>query len=151
MNPQEINKRIGIACGVEPVLEGWWAKKDDSICLSAPTKAEVQDWIDRLPEGSWAKDYVATPFYRYPNYHGDLNAMHEAEIELVRHGENSAKFNDELDAICMTDWLNGKYESPRSIHAKATQRAEAFLRTIGQWEENKGEQSPSVSKNNEIL
>ena len=42
----------------------------------------------------------------FPNYHGDLNAMHEAEKVIAE-----------------------------MVHATARQRAEAFLRTIGKWKE----------------
>lgn len=63
---------------------------------------------------------------RVPNYLNDLNAMYEAEKHLQHYGV----FVDQL-AIVM--------KQPRQgimlIHATAAQRAEAFLRTTGKWEE----------------
>lgn len=66
-----------------------------------------------------------------PNYCDDLNAMHEAEKTLMQNG----------------NWRMGEYEArlfnsaeevnnvSLYFHATARQRAEAFLRTLGKWEE----------------
>ena len=61
----------------------------------------------------------------FPDYCNDLNAMHEAEKVLLsgywlRYCE------------CLT-YLLGK-SVYASVHAKARDRAEAFLRTLGKWE-----------------
>ncbi len=58
-----------------------------------------------------------------PDYLNDLNAMHEAEKVL-------------------TDMQSIRYEARlgrigRIFNATAAQRAEAFLRTIGKWEDEK--------------
>lgn len=67
-----------------------------------------------------------------PDYLNDLNAMHEAE--KISSDNNQMKFRGEL-----IDMMIPKYgfESAclLAIHATAAQRAEAFLRTIGKWEE----------------
>lgn len=57
-----------------------------------------------------------------PNYCECLNAMHEAEKTIVR--------NHNL-------WTNYFYYVGATIalHATARQRAEAFLKTLGKWEE----------------
>ena len=62
-----------------------------------------------------------------PNYLNDLNAMHEAEKGLT---------NEQLEVYCniLHKPNHGVYWA---IHATASQRAEAFLRTIGKWEECK--------------
>jgi hypothetical protein len=62
-----------------------------------------------------------------PNYLNDLNAMHEAEKVLT---------NEQLEVYCniLHKPNHGVYWA---IHATAAQRAEAFLRTIGKWEESK--------------
>ena len=62
-----------------------------------------------------------------PNYLNDLNAMHEAEKVLT---------NEQLEVYCniLHKPNHGVYWA---IHATASQRAEAFLRTIGKWEEAK--------------
>ena len=64
--------------------------------------------------------------YYVPNYLKDLNAMHEAEKVL----------NEKQDHI-MNDTLWDMCEGRKYLwHATASQRAEAFLRTIGKWEES---------------
>ena len=53
----------------------------------------------------------------------DLNAMHEAEMSL----ENPDSYEEWLASVC---------GGPEYLfHASARQRAEAFLRAIGKWEE----------------
>ena len=65
--------------------------------------------------------------YYVPNYLKDLNAMHEAEKVL----------NEKQDHI-MNDTLWDMCEGRKYLwHATASQRAEAFLRTIGKWKEAK--------------
>lgn len=59
------------------------------------------------------------------NYSSDLNRMHEAEKVLSQMEQD--QYWDHLKDI--TD--EGFYH----LHASARQRAEAFLRTIGKWEE----------------
>ena len=67
-----------------------------------------------------------------PNYCTDLNAMHEAEKTLFPYYATvyanklakvtGAEMSDDTDYFCAT----------------ARQRAEAFLRTLGKWEEVQG-------------
>jgi hypothetical protein len=66
-----------------------------------------------------------------PSFYRDLNAMHEAEMSLPVEGCNGqgfdgsrSEFRGQLRMIC---------EQP--YHAKARERAEAFLRTVGKWKE----------------
>lgn len=71
-----------------------------------------------------------------PSYTTDLNAMHEAEDNLL--GMNKAEFAVKLCRIVGRDWPNGiGGGSFAHIHATAAQRAEAFLRTLGKWEDDK--------------
>ena len=60
-----------------------------------------------------------------PNYLFDLNAMHEVEKVLT---------GEQVDAYVTTLCL-AVQPKPMLHHATAAQRAEAFLRTIGKWEE----------------
>jgi hypothetical protein len=58
-----------------------------------------------------------------PDYCKDLNAMHEAEKVLTTF--------DEWDIYC----VHLGDTQPSCAKATARQRAEAFLRTLGKWEE----------------
>jgi hypothetical protein len=62
-----------------------------------------------------------------PNYLNDLNAMHEAEKVLTSEQVTSYVYSLES--------MNERWSTP--AFATATQRAEAFLRTIGKWRECK--------------
>lgn len=75
-------------------------------------------------------DYVGCEFY--PNYCGDLNAMHEAE--KVMPDESWLEYTNMVRKIfgpirSVPAW--GK----SYLHLTARQRAEAFLRALGKWEE----------------
>lgn len=83
-----------------------------------------------LPEGRFHPD---NPIGQtMPNYPFDLNAMHEVEKGLIGdEPENSelwCDFQTNLVIAC---------PAYLSYHATASQRAEAFLRTIGKWEDSK--------------
>lgn len=68
-------------------------------------------------------------FLDVPDYLNDLNAMHEAEFTRII-GNDEHEFNYR----CALDKIMGHDRS--IIHfATASQRAEAFLRTIGKWED----------------
>jgi hypothetical protein len=60
-----------------------------------------------------------------PDYLNDLNAMHQAEEVL---------FN-QFNTIGEAYWRNLSHVEPHPIYATAAQRAEAFLKTVGKWEE----------------
>jgi hypothetical protein len=62
-----------------------------------------------------------------PDYLHDLNAMHEAENVLMQ-----ADLIFEYGMHITTD-----HHYEHLLRATAAQRAEAFLRTIGKWEEDK--------------
>jgi hypothetical protein len=108
MTPQEINRRIAIACGWKLLFN------------SFPPNSRL--WEHPSGKRAYEPDDL-------PNYHGDLNAMHEAE-KVLTHGQASYYLSELIG-------INTKDESTHhgSYHATAAQRAEAFLRTIGQWEE----------------
>jgi len=78
----------------------------------------------------WPHEYMnqADRLRHIPDYLNDLNAMHEAEKLLVR--LKWVSYLRRLQTLCdeSVTW---------PIHATAAQRAEAFLRTIGKWEEGK--------------
>jgi hypothetical protein len=70
-----------------------------------------------------------------PNYCTDLNAMHDAQMVLTK-DRNS--YLTTLAGLVEVDHLRGLDADWPWVCATARQRAEAFLRTLGKWEE--GEQ-----------
>lgn len=82
------------------------------------------------PKGKFGIDTAGNTI-EYPNYLHDLNAMHEAENIFWEVDSTEDLWNVytmHLNKIC-------KRDSNCSIRATATQRAEAFLRTIGKWKD----------------
>jgi hypothetical protein len=84
--------------------------------------AEACGWTDtQIIDGKYGQTDV-------PDYLHDLNAMHDAEKVLFgRNDWSSCKYDEYLD-VATSSW---------KWNATASQRAEAFLRTIGKWEESK--------------
>lgn len=123
MTARDINEAIAIACGWELkprlfhnrewkdiptwVQSEYYKGKPDDYCMAG-------QWIGQQP----------------PNYCGDLNAMHEAEKTL---GDFSMPMEAETKMAKYWDEL-AKFDTC-CIHATASQRAEAFLRTIGKWKD----------------
>jgi hypothetical protein len=76
-----------------------------------------------------------------PNYHGDLNAMHEAERTL----DGATEWNGEENHACAEEAYMGHLsrvvkdgrfaDDWQLITATAAQRAEAFLRVHNLWRE----------------
>ena len=89
------------------------------------------------PDGLWFPEGKNYGSQGIPNYLNDLNAMHKAEKMLTP--DTRPEYLCQLfDAA--TRGRSGLYpvdENYLSHHATAAQRAEAFLRTIGKWEESK--------------
>lgn len=74
-----------------------------------------------------------------PDYLKDLNAMHEV-IETLSIGEKSGYIMELMNVCCehpigcVPDWLRDRQSLARLTQATASQKAEAYLRTIGKWE-----------------
>jgi hypothetical protein len=98
--------------------------------------AEACGWTDvkgtkgvhpkaRFKGCGYADDWIALP-----NYLNDLNAMHEAEMSRVdmEDGRFIVLFREYLHTIL-------GHDGSLAIHATGIQRAEAFLKTIGKWED----------------
>ena len=117
MNSEQQRIAIAEACEWKEIrAEVDWLPKElfGIFTWPHPTNAEkIKYFINRKP---------------IPDYLNDLNAMHEAE--KVLEGGMRSKYDAELTLICSRDY-NFIWEST------ASQRAEAFLRTIGKWEESK--------------
>ena len=68
-----------------------------------------------------------------PDYLNDLNAMHDAE-ETLQESQRVTYSNELYDLAVEHQLKTGKWSY---LSMTASQRAEAFLRTIGKWEEAK--------------
>jgi hypothetical protein len=90
--------------------------------------AEVCGWTNVNPAHRSGKvpgtDYTSN-YEHIPNYCTDLNAMNEAEKALT-----SMQQDEYWDFLW--DLTGSEFEL---CHANARQRAEAFLKTVGKWEE----------------
>jgi len=111
MNPSEINKRIAIACGWTVIKESCSDRIGRFLAGYSPTDKE--NWV------------------QIPNYHGDLNAMHEAESML------SDVISIKSYCHHLTSQAHPEYATEHLVRCSAADKAEAFLRTIGQWEDDK--------------
>jgi len=92
--------------------------------------AEVCGWKHIAFNRGWVKAGDGENQCVIPDYLNDLNAMHEAEKALgqplcYQYAERLMK----LHYTGRTPFV--------SVHATAAQRAEAFLRTLGKWEDGK--------------
>lgn len=114
MTEWEINITISEACG--------WTQCRYIEKLRGVIGDPPENWKGKLISGlgvTWA-----------PNYCCDLNAMHEAEKTLS--AVRSIVYRTFLALIAEDDPTN-RYNEP--AFATARQRAEAFLRSLGKWEE----------------
>jgi uncharacterized protein HemY len=97
--------------------------------------AKVCGWVP-TPLGNWTKNPTGIPAKDFPfliappNYLSDLNAMHEAEKTLTDALHKS--FREKLWHVIPCHTFN---DYRLWISATAAQRAEAFLKTLGKWEE----------------
>jgi len=108
---KELNEKIATICG--------WKSPDHPDCKEA-TKGWATGhkwWID--PEGK------LRICHDVPKYCEDLNAMHEAEKCLTDTQQGTM-----IDYLVIVE----KQEGWNAFHATAAQRAEAFLKTVGQWD-----------------
>ena len=107
MKPEHQRVAIAEACG--------WTEIEPCTCCDGVSRA-----------------YEPTPGAHkkhLPDFYNDLNAMHEVEKWLTGY-QQTVTYSDNLMKIV-------GYHTFDSAHATASQRAEAFLCTIGKWEEAK--------------
>jgi hypothetical protein len=97
------------------------------------TDAEIIGKENPTPFGIMPNERNEGDNYRLiPNYCNDLNAMHEAEGFLGPKDYQSFRWIlwGLVKRPLVTEWFRAQ------LSATARQRAEAFLRTIGKWEES---------------
>ena len=112
MTPEQQRIAIAEACGWTDVR--FIGRGDDTICVGKP---KVR------PGGINVPDY---PF--------DLNAMHDAEKVLTV--AQRITYANQIGVVLSGGSVGRAIPNWWFIHeATASQRAEAFLRTIGKWEE----------------
>lgn len=109
MTNEQINRQIAEACG--------WTNIHDS----GPWHHHKIWGYPPMQPGQGGNTYNYLP-----DYCNDLNAMHEAEATLTE---------DQL--WIMARQIERNWEDQWYFRATASQRAEAFLRTLGKWEEGK--------------
>ena len=127
MNEEKQRIAIAEACGWERCggKPGWFKRGEDYVLLkgSEAHREAVRKGADLSDE----------PFI--PDYFNDLNAMHEAERKLT-----IGQWSIYLQELRRTVAGKGKEPVPNwdiisRVNATAAQRAEAFLWTLGKWEE----------------
>ena len=112
MTNEQINIAIAEACGWEP-------RKD--------TDGNIIAWQSPGAYRAFSPDDL-------PDYCNDLNAMHEAEETLDL--QKAGVFAEQLRVTVYRTTRLPHVDSGSfaHVHATASQRAEAFLKTIGKWE-----------------
>ena len=95
---------------------------------------ETEAWLDGRRCFERADSNAGWDFDSLPDYINDLNALHDAESIL--NADQMVSYDYHLDRVVGNgrQGLNIEYFL---WSATAAQRAEAFLRTIGKWEEAK--------------
>ena len=116
---------------------------------------EACGWTDHFPKDSggillpykWCNTHTNKKSMDLPDYLNDLNAMYIAEQLLFTYPHGKVDFSNNLLKIVTPDGEcdlvddYGEYSTSKStslfalVHTTAAQRAEAFLKTIGKWEE----------------
>ena len=122
MTPQKQRIAIAEACGWKGPFQLEWLRE------YGREGEDVWEMCGTNPEGERA------PF---PDYLNDLNAMHQVEKVIVPSSEYTlSSYMFELSKIVIPAGSTRRgLISEYIFHATAAQRAEAFLRTIGKWEE----------------
>lgn len=122
MTPEQQRIAIAEACG-------WIYRPEHDVEFNTPAgRVAPESWRIDYPNG----DCEAACFDGLPDYLNDLNAMHEAEKLILNYDAGShGRYIDHLIDVC------GKRKDETwhlaIFHATASQRAEAFLRTLNLW------------------
>ena len=125
MTPELQRIKIAEACGWREVTKsGPFSGQIQGITPSADNARPAQALDDR----------DGRQWYWVPNYLHDLNAMHEAELALLRTDDLMATWIHTLRSIC-SEFGDSQIGNALAARATAAQRAEAFLRTLDLWEE----------------
>lgn len=98
--------------------------------------AEACGWEDIAFDRGWKVTEMGSFQARIPDYLNDLNAMQSVSWLFLTGGRFSDKYTAYLNALEeVTETVHATSQQWAFAHATAAQRAEAFLRTLGKWEE----------------
>ena len=112
MTPEQQRIAIAEACG-------WTAREDiENFWRAVDASGNMTHELWMSERNVWSAGI--------PNYLNDLNAMHDAEKTLTDKAHEEFRLN-------LYDLIRD--DSRLIVSSTASQRAEAFLRTIGKWEE----------------
>lgn len=119
MSPEAQRRAISLACG--------WKIINDS-------KRPLIKYPHQIPPGWTIRQYMSSgePFIELPDYLNDLNAMHEAIMSRT-HEERRAILTELFHITAK----HGEVDPIDQVDATAAQRAEAFLRALGKWDDSK--------------
>ena len=122
MTNEQINQRIAEACG--------WKKMNwnEATVYGSPTHG-FRVWKSKHQDSIMS--YKGRVGERIPDYLNDLNAMHEA-VKSLPQNLKPRYFACLCAVVSGAVALHGYSEA---TEATAAQRAEAFLRTLNQWNE----------------
>lgn len=138
MTDEQINQLIAEACGWISRVYSWKIAESEKAlpkAINFISAFEAQEYLDRARRNTEDYDRKLSVFPVWepcPNYCDDLNAMHEAEKVLMlndnwRMGEYEARLFNSVEEMNNVNLC---------FHATARQRAEAFLRTLGKWNQS---------------
>jgi hypothetical protein len=124
MKPEKQRIAIAEACGWKDIKD----TNHESVDISSRSISYWSGLTGVPPEFIHYENRIFIP-----DYLNDLNAMHQAEKVLTKNKSMEYAFR------LADSWiLNGEDKQPdlvRGFCATAAERAEAFLKTIGKWED----------------
>ncbi len=124
MSPEAQRLAITEACGLNPYRWRFYFYHENGGDFSEHYTSSIEAEAERkVYEGEPVECIIV--FTR--DWLNDLNAMHTAEKTLTKR----------VDRCEYTRWLNNLVGHKFTWEATAAQRAEAFLRTIGKWDDSK--------------
>lgn len=129
MKDEQINIAIAEACGWEDVSDSGFSGLNLGIPPASENLTTTRNW----------ECVNGVGYYEIKDYSQDLNAMHEAEKVLTEQPQLLCYYGKLVSIVRRErgiDEFEQHYQCLFTTHATARERAEAFLRTIGKWEES---------------
>lgn len=127
MTPSEINAAIA----------GWmgWSKEKLDARADWELADQQMQWGEISIEDFYRRHLRVDPTPEAPpNFHGDLNACWNAEEHLETAIGSVHDYLSNLKLVVLRD-CQGPFAEASMVHATATERSEALLRTLNLWKE----------------